>query len=125
MLAQPAARQQLIPGLPEKVMLLPQPLVTRLRTTKAKADLTELQRTYLVRNGVPLIRVAQREYPLLVLDKLEYKPTKAQIDASQVLVGPIAKYRDLIVKGNVTIPTPPPSLVDRTPQPAAHTGLTL
>jgi hypothetical protein len=118
-LAQPAARAQLIPGLPEKVMLLPQPLVTRLRTTKAKADLAELQRTYLVRNGVPLIRVVGREYPLLALDKLEYKPTKAQIDASQVLVGPVARYRDLIIKGNVTIPTPPPNVVDRTPQQTA------
>ncbi len=118
-LVQPAAQAQLVPGLPERVMALPQPLITRLRNTKPKADLAELRSIYLVRDGVPLIRVAGREVPMLALNKLEYKPTKAQIDASQVLVGPIAKYRDLIVKGDITIPTLPPAVVDRTPQQTA------
>src|SRR5574340_67313 len=95
-LEQPRARAQLIPGLQERMVQLPPTLATRLRATKPKADLAALRRAYLVRDGVPLIRVAGQEMPMLAVDKLAYTPSKAQVAASQALVGPTAKYRDFI-----------------------------
>ena len=110
------ARVQIIPGVPEKVIALPAPLVTRLRTTKQRADVQELQRTYFVRNGIPHIRTLGQEFQLLPLEKMEYRPTAAQVEASRKLVGPIAKYQDLILKKRVAIPTAAPNQVDRRPQ---------
>jgi len=111
-----AAQVEIIPGVPQKVMTLPNALVTRLQTTKQRADIQELQRTYLVRNGVPRIVTRGVEYQLLAVDKMEIHPTQAQIRASQAIVGPLAKYRDIITKKRVTIPTPLPDMVDRRPQ---------
>ncbi|MFB3879879.1 MAG: C1 family peptidase [Armatimonadota bacterium] len=113
---QPGAAAEIIPGVPQKVMTLPTALVTRLQTSKQQADIGELQRTYLVRNGIPRIVTRGVEYQLLAVDKMEIHPTQAQLKASQTIVGPLAKYRDLIVRGRVTIPTPPPDVVDRRPQ---------
>jgi hypothetical protein len=111
-----AAQVEIIPGVPQKVMTLPNALVTRLQTTKQRADVQELQRTYLVRNGIPRIVTRGVEYQLLAVDKLEIHPTQAQLRDSQVIVGPLAKYRDIIMRKPVTIPTPPPDVVDRRPQ---------
>jgi hypothetical protein len=107
---------EIIPGIPQKVMRLPNALTSRLQTTKQRADLQELQRTYFVRNGIPHLRALGVECRLLAVDRLEYQPTAAQIQSSQVLVGPIAKYRDLILHRPVTIPTPLPDVVDHRPQ---------
>ena len=111
-----AAQVEMIPGVPQKVMTLPNALVTRLQTTKQRADIPELQRTYLVRNGIPRILTRGVEYQLLAVDKMEVHPTQAQVQASQAIVGPLAKYRDIIIRKPVTIPTPLPDVVDRRPQ---------
>ena len=110
------AQVEIIPGVPQRIVRLPEAITVRLRTTKQRADLAELQRTYLVRNGIPRIVTRGVEYQLLAVDKMEIHPTQAQVKASQTIVGPLAKYRDLIVKGRVTIPTAPPDVVDRRPQ---------
>ena len=113
---QAAAQARLIPGVPEKVMTLPAPLVTRLQTTKQRANVQELQQIYFVRNGIPHLRSRGMEIPLLALERMEYRPTQAQIQASQVLVGPVARYRDYIMRKPIHIPEPPPETVDRRPQ---------
>ena len=113
---QAAAQARLIPGVPEKIMTLPAPLVTRLRTTKQRANVQELQQVYFIRNGIPHLRSRGAEIRLLPLDKMEIRPTAAQIQTSQVLVGPVAKYRDYIMRKPIRIPTSPPDAVDRRPQ---------
>jgi hypothetical protein len=111
-----AAPPPIIPGVPQRVVVLPNALISRLRTTKQRADLQELQRTYLVRNGIPHIRALGVEFPMLPVAKLEYHPTPAQVTASQTLVGPVTKYRDLIMRKDIHIASPPPDVVDRRAQ---------
>jgi len=113
------AQVEIIPGVPQRIVRLPEAITVRLRTTKQQADLAELQRTYLVRNGIPRIVTRGVEYQLLAVDKMEIHPTQEEVKASQAIVGPLAKYRDIIVKGRVTVPTPPPDVVDRRPQQTA------
>ncbi len=116
---QAAAQLEIIPGVPERVMALPAPLVSRLRSSKQVADVEELRRLYFVRNGIPHLRALGVECPLLPVNRLERRPTEAQVQASQVLTGPIAKYRDLILSKPVHIPEPPPDVVDHRPQQTA------
>jgi len=111
-----AAQLEIIPGVPQKTLTLPVELISRMRTTKQMADLGELRRTYFVRNGIPHIRARGMELPLLPVAQLEYHPTQAQLQASQTLVGPMVKYRDIILKKPIHIPPPLPDVVDQRPQ---------
>jgi C1A family cysteine protease len=111
--ARAAADAQIIPGLRQRIMVLPAALTTRLSTTKQRANLAELQRIYVVRDGVPNLLTRGQLCQLLPVDKLEYTPTQVERDRSQVLVGAITRYRDFLHRPVAGLL---PSSVDRRPQ---------
>ena len=109
----PLAQAQVIPGVPELRMTIPQPLATRFRTTKRAADVQVLAQTYFVRDGIPHIRARGLEFPLIPVAKMIYRPTARQIGTSHQLPTAVAKYRDFILHRPIHIPEPPPDVVDR------------
>lgn len=99
--AQPLQRAQtavLIPGMLEHRVMLPSPLLSRLQTTKQKADVSLLRSTYFVQNNIPHIRVGARAYQLLPLSAMQIAPTAAQLQKSQVLTPTLSKYQAYILR---------------------------
>jgi len=62
--------RQLIPGMAERKIQLPEPRLAEIRATKAGADMEALRQNYFVRNNVPFIRGAKgEEFELIPLSK--------------------------------------------------------
>jgi len=107
--------RQLIPGLAERVMQLPEPRLAQLKQTKARADMEALRQNYFVRNNVPFIRGAKgEEFELIPLSKMEYTPTAVQLQKSHVLAEPITDLRPYILKQAVIVKLTP-TVVDHRP----------
>ena len=107
--------RQLIPGLAEKVMQLPEPRLAQLRATKARADMEVLRQNYFVRNNVPFIRGAEgEEFELIPLSKMEYAPSAVQLQKSHVLATPLSDLRAYILTEPLVVATPP-DVVDHRP----------
>jgi hypothetical protein len=105
-----------IPGMLEKRVTVPSEMLTRFRTTKQTANLAVLRETYVMRDSVPFIKIAGKEYALLPLEVDEYAPTEQEIGLSQKLPPLVARHQRFILKQPPLVGrpvSPPPDRVDR------------
>jgi len=107
--------RQLIPGMAEKKIQLPEPRLAQVKVGKVRADMEALRQNYFVRNNVPFIRAAEgEEYELIPLSKMEYTPSAVQLQKSQVLAAPLSDLRPYILK-RAAIMRVTPNVVDHRP----------
>jgi len=96
---QTQVRRAMIPGVAEKAIQLPEARLAQVKAGKQTANLNMLRQNYFVRNNVPFIRGAEgEEYALIPLDKMEFNPTAVQVQTTQKLLGPVAKFEPYILK---------------------------
>jgi hypothetical protein len=119
-IAAPVAQLQvkapvLIQGVAEKVIQIPPARLAQVKEGKRVADLNMLRQSYFMRNDVPFIRAARGdEFELIPLEKMEYTPSRTEIEPTQRLIDPVIKYRPWIFAEPVTI-QPLPDVVDHRP----------
>ena len=102
-------------GIQQRAIQLPPARLARVTAGKQVADINQLQQSYLVRNNVPFFRIGTQEQKLLPLSALEFQPSAAQVQASQVLAGPLLQYRNWILEEPIGLPPELPEVVDRRP----------
>lgn len=89
----------LIAGMQERRIELPGEVLTRLRG-KQRANLEQLRQNYFVRDGMPFAKGSgEKAFQLIPLDKMEYRPTTAQINTAKTILPSISRYSAYIAAG--------------------------